>query len=388
MDDFLPFARPDIGQDEIDEVVHTLKSGWLTTGPQTKQFESDFAAYMGRKHAIAVNSATAGLHLALEAMGITEGDKVITTVYTFTASAEVIRYFNATPVFVDIDPVTKNISIPELKKALTQHRGQVKAIIPVHFGGLSCDMDELLQCGAEHGASVLEDAAHALPTTYRKKLIGSFGDIAVFSFYATKTLATGEGGMIVTNNDAWASRIRTMRLHGINRDVFDRYSSKKPSWFYEVVAPGYKYNLTDVASAIGIHQLKKLDAMQGRREHIATVYREQFADLPLDLPHADPQDRHSWHLFTVQLQPGKLTIDRDTFIERLMERGIGTSVHFIPLHRHPYWRDTYGLRDSDFPVATDIYRRTLSLPIYPVMTSEQIQRVVDAVTQICHDHRH
>ena len=388
MVDFLPFARPDIGQDEIDEVVHTLQSGWLTTGPQTRRFESDFAAYIGRKHAIAVNSATAGLHLALEAIGIAEGDKVITTVYTFTASAEVIRYFNATPVFVDIDPITKNISVAALKQALAQHRGEVKAIIPVHFGGLACDMDELLQCAAEHGASVLEDAAHALPTTYHQKLVGSFGDMAVFSFYATKTLATGEGGMIVTNNDAWANRIRTMRLHGINRDVFDRYSSSKPSWFYEVVAPGYKYNLTDVASAIGIHQLKKLDMMQGQREHIATVYREQFADLPLDLPYADPNERHSWHLFTIQLQTGRLSIDRDAFVEKLMGLGIGTSVHFIPLHRHPYWRDTYDLRDDDFPVATDVYRRTLSLPIYSAMTPEQTERVVQAVRRVCHDHSH
>lgn len=386
MSDFIPFALPTIDEDEIDEVVFTLKSGWLTTGPQTRRFESEFSKYLSRTHSVAVNSATAGLHLALEAVGVGEGDVVITTVYTFTATAEVIRYLNATPVFVDINAQTKNIDLTQLKKALNQHRGRVKAVIPVHFAGLACEMDEIFQCAREHNAVVIEDAAHALPTTYKGKLIGSFGDITVFSFYATKTLATGEGGMIVTDNDAWAERIKTMRLHGINRDVFDRYSSKKPSWYYEVVAPGYKYNLTDIASAIGIHQLIKLDAMRQRREDIAKIYRSSLADLPLELPHFEPQDVHSWHLFTIELVTEKLAIDRDVFIKAMVDSGIGVSVHFIPLHRHPYWQASCCLKDSDFPVATDKYLRTLSLPIYPRMTDAQVHRVIETVRSICDKH--
>lgn len=386
MSDFIPFALPTIDDDEINEVVFTLKSGWLTTGKQTHRFERDFAGYLGRKHAIAVNSATAGLHLALEAVGVGDGDIVITTVYTFTATAEVIRYLNATPIFVDIDPRTKNIDLDQMKKTLNQHRGRVKAIIPVHFAGLACKMDEIFKCAKEHNAVVIEDAAHALPTTYQGKLIGSFGDITVFSFYATKTLATGEGGMIVTDNEAWAERIRTMRLHGINRDVFDRYSSSKPSWYYEVVAPGYKYNLTDIASAIGIHQLKKLDAMRLRRKEIADIYCCAFADLPLELPYYEPQDVHSWHLFTMELVIERLSIDRDAFISAMVDAGIGVSVHFIPLHRHPYWQEYCHLKDSDFPVATNKYLRTLSLPIYPRMTDRQVQHVVETVTYICERH--
>jgi dTDP-4-amino-4,6-dideoxygalactose transaminase len=384
--DFIPFAIPAIDDDEINEVVTTLKSGWLTTGPQTRRFETDFSTYLDREHAIAVNSATAGLHLALEAVGVTDGDVVITTVYTFTATAEVIRYLNGTPVFVDINPRTKNIDLNQLKKALDLYRGRVKAIIPVHFAGLACEMDEIFKYAKDCGAVVIEDAAHALPTTYKGKLVGSFGDITVFSFYATKTLATGEGGMVVTDNAIWAERIKSMRLHGINRDVFDRYSSSKPSWYYEVVAPGYKYNLTDVASAIGIHQLRKLEGMRQRRKNIADMYLSSFAGLPLELPYYDVNDVHAWHLFTIELITEKLTINRETFINKMADAGVGTSVHFIPLHRHPYWRDTYSLDDSDFPVATDKYLRTLSLPIYPRMSDKEVQRVITAVQSICKNH--
>ena len=386
MSAFIPFALPFIGEEEIEEVVKTLRSGWLTTGPQTRRFEEEFGAYLGRKHSIAVNSATAGLHLALEAVGVREGDVVITTVYTFTASAEVVRYLGATPVFVDIDPRTKNMDIAKLREAVATHGAKVKAIIPVHFAGLSCPMDEIFAIAKTCGAVVVEDAAHALPTTYNGKLIGSFGDITVFSFYATKTLATGEGGMVVTDNAEWATRIKTMRLHGINRDAFDRYSATKPSWYYEVVAPGYKYNLTDVASAIGLHQLRKLVAMRDMRAAIAKTYLAELAALPLELPYAGVGEEHSWHLFTIELKAGAFTIDRNEFIAKLMEKNVGVSVHFIPLHRHPYWRDLSNLTDADFPVATDTYTRTLSLPIYPGMTQAQVAQVIQSVKELCADY--
>lgn len=386
MSEFIPFALPLIGDDEINEVVSTLKSGWLTTGPQTRRFENDFASFLGRDHAIAVNSATAGLHLALEAVGVGRGDVVVTTIYTFTATAEVIRYLDATPIFLDIDPVTKNLDINQLSEVVKMNTGRVKAIIPVHFAGLACEMDEIINIGRECGAVIVEDAAHALPTTYKGQLVGSFGDIAVFSFYATKTLATGEGGMVVTNNADWASRMKTMRLHGINRDVFDRYSSKKPSWYYEVVAPGFKYNMTDVAAAIGIHQLRKLNNMQRRRQEIAHIYLTEFSNLPFDLPFSPDSDVHAWHLFTIELKLNQLSLDRDGFISALVESGVGASVHFIPLHRQPYWKAFGALKDSDFPVATDKFLRTLSLPIYPAMSDDQIMRVVQAVKNICNQH--
>lgn len=381
MTDFLPFAKPSITEAEISEVVHTLRSGWLTTGPQTKRFENDFAKYLQRSNAIAVNSATAGLHLALEAVGVKEGDVVITSVYTFTASAEVIRYLGATPIFIDIDPITKNMDVHLLAKALEKYQYLVKAIIPVHFAGFPCDMDEILKLSKQYNVVVIEDAAHSLPTTYKGKLIGSFGDITVFSFYATKTLATGEGGMVVTDNDAWAKRIKTMRLHGINRDVFDRYSSKTPSWYYEVVAPGFKYNMTDVAASLGIHQLLRLNEMQKSREIIAFKYLDELSKTHLELPFFDKNETHSWHLFTVEL-PINFHLSRDIVIEKITALGIGLSVHFIPLHRQPYWKNLSSLTDDDFPIATSKFLRTFSLPIYPSMTESDIQRVIDAVVQI------
>jgi len=382
MNNFIPFAKPSITEDEINEVVHTLRSGWLTTGVQTKRFENDFSQYLNRKHAIAVNSATAGLHLALEAIGISEGDIVITTVYTFTATAEVIRYLGATPVFVDIDPKTKNIDVNLLKKEITNHKDNVKAIIPVHFAGLACNMEEILTIAKKNNIIVIEDAAHALPTTYQGKLIGSFGDITVFSFYATKTLATGEGGMVVTNNDQWATRIKTMRLHGINRDVFDRYSSEKPSWYYEVIAPGYKYNLTDIASALGIHQLKRLNEMRDRRASIAKRYLTELSHLSIEMPFEHTKEIHSWHLFTIEIINDRLKASRDSLISEITKKGIGLSVHFIPLHRHPYWKKFCNISDEQYPIATDKYLRTMSLPIYPSMTDEDVTRVIDVITTV------
>lgn len=381
MSDFLPFALPDIGEEEIHEVVDSMRSGWLTTGPKTKRFEEDFAAFVGKGvEAIAVNSATAGLHLALEAVGIGQGDEVITTPYTFTATAEVVRYLCAHPVFVDIDQNTFNIDPSKIEKAITP---RTKAIIPVHFAGLACDMDTIMAIARKYGLKVVEDAAHSLPTTYHGKLIGTFeSDATVYSFYVTKTIATGEGGMIVLRNAEIARRCRVMRLHGINRDVFNRYTTTKPSWHYDVVAPGFKYNMTDIAASLGIHQLKKAWAFQKRRTEMAAYYDEAFRDLPVVLPpKAQGSDIHAWHLYVLRLAPGA-DILRDRFIELMAERGIGCSVHFIPLHLHPYWRNTYKLKPQDFPNALSVYERAVSLPLYTKMTEKDQRRVVVAVRGI------
>jgi len=380
--DFLPFALPDIGKEEIDEVIDSLHSGWITTGPKAKRFEEDFAAFLGNDvEAISVNSATAGLHLALEAAGIGHGDEVITTSYTFTATAEVIRYLGADPVFVDVDRDTLNIDLVGLEKAVTP---RTKAIVPVHFGGLACDMDIIGTLAKRHELKVVEDAAHALPTTYRGKLIGAPGcsDATVFSFYATKTITTGEGGMIVTCDKAIADRCRVMRLHGISRDAFDRYTSKKPSWYYEVVAPGYKYNLTDLAASLGIHQLKKAWKFRERRAEMAAIYDEAFKDLPLVLP-AYPLsgDLHAWHLYVIRLTDAA-KVGRDRFIEQMMEKGIGCSVHFIPLHLHPYWKERYHLKWEDFPESTKAFERAVSLPLYTKMSDDDQERVIVAVREI------
>ena len=383
MDDFLPFALPLIGEEEIDEVVDTLRSGWLTTGQKTVTFEKDFAEFVEASHALGVNSATSGLHLALEAVGVGPGDVVITTPYTFTATAEVIRYLGADPVLVDIDPNTFNIDPDLIREVIAKH-DNVKAIMPVHFAGQACEMDEILEIAKEYNVKVVEDAAHALPTTYKGKIIGSLSDITVYSFYVTKTIATGEGGMVTTENEDYVKRMKTMRLHGINRDVFDRYTSDKPSWFYEVVEPGYKYNMTDVAASLGIHQLKKARAFQERREWIANQYNEAFKDLPMRVPFvAHPEETHSWHLYVLQLDLSAITVDRDRFIELMAEESIGTSVHFIPLHLHPYWRDRYNYQPEDFPIAFDVFNRAMSLPIYPKMTDLEVERVILAVKKVC-----
>ncbi len=378
---FLPFALPEIGEEEIAEVVDALRSGWLTTGPKAARFEADFAEFIGDGvQALAVNSATAGLHLALEASGVGDGDEVITTAYTFTATAEVIRYLGAHPVLVDIDPQTFNLDPAQIERAITP---RTKAIIPVHFAGLSCAMDEILTIARKHHLRVIEDAAHALPTTYCGKLIGALdSDATVYSFYATKTITTGEGGMIVTRDAELARRCRVMRLHGISRDVFDRYTSTTPAWHYEVVAPGFKYNMPDLAAAIGIHQLKKAGQFQARRQELAEQYHAAFADLPVILPPTAPGDGvHAWHLYVIRLTEDA-PISRDEFIRRMAERGIGCSVHFIPLHLHPYWRDTYQLTPAAFPCAQATYERAVSLPLYTRMTADDQQRVIKAVKEL------
>ena len=380
MPDFIPFDLPDIGEEEAAEVLDTLRSGWLTTGAKAKRFEEDFAAFIGQgAKAIAVNSATAGLHLALEAIGIGPGDQVITTPFTFTATAEVIRYLGADPVFVDIDPETLNIDPTWIEAAITPH---TKAIIPVHYAGLGCDMSPILEIARKHRLKVVEDAAHALPTTYHGALIGTLPtDVTVYSFYANKTMTTGEGGMIVTRDAAIAERCRTMRLHGINRDVFDRYTSKKPSWYYEVVAPGFKYNLTDLAAAIGIHQLKKVWGFQKKRQALAEVYNRELQGLPLLLP-PQPQDPdvHSWYLYVIRLAGAK--VSRDDFIAKMAEAGIGCSVHFIPLNLHPYWRERYHLKPGDFPNAVAAYENLVSIPMYSKLSENDQQKVLESIRKI------
>ena len=379
---FLPYALPEIGDDEINEVIDTLKSGWITTGPKAQRFERDFAAFLGDEslHCVAVNSATAGLHLALEALGIGPGDEVITTTHTFTATAEVARYLGADVVLVDIEAATMNIDAALVEAAITS---RTKAIIPVHYAGLAADMAAIHAVAQRHGLKVVEDAAHALPSTANGQLVGTLKSAAtVFSFYANKTITTGEGGMLVTRDAALAARAKVMRLHGMNRDAFDRFTATAPSWYYEVVAPGFKYNLTDIAAALGIHQLKKAHAFAQRRSAIAAAFSEAFADLPvLTAPAAPVGELHAWHIYALRLLP-LAPLSREVFIERLFELGIGCSVHYIPLHLHPYWRDRYALRPAMFPHSQRSYEGLVSLPIYSRMTDDDVQRVITAVRDL------
>ena len=386
MNDFIPFALPLTGEDEIEEVIDTIRSGWLTTGPKAKQFENDFSKFVGSKYALAVNSATAGLHLGLEALGVGPGDKVITTVHTFTATAEVIRYLGADPIFVDIEGDSFNIDCDAIEEALEKNP-EVKVILPVHYAGQAANMTRIMALAKQYNVKVMEDAAHALPTTHNGKMIGTIADITVYSFYANKTITTGEGGMIVTNNEDYVKRISCMRLHGISKDVFDRFTSTKPSWHYQVVAPGFKYNMTDIAASMGIHQLRKANVLQQRRQNIAEKYNKAFSKLPLVIPFiTNNDDIHSWHLYVIQLKNEKLTIDRNKFIEILAEKGIGTSVHYIPLHFHPYWQESYNLKADDYPKSTNVYNRIVSLPNYPKMTDEEVDRVIKAVKDVLMGH--
>ena len=381
---FLPFALPEIGEEEIAEVVDTLRSGWVTTGPKAKRFEADFKAWLGDAgddieglHCIAVNSATAGLHLALEALGIGPGDEVITTTHTFTATAEVVRYLGADVKLVDIDPATLNIDPAVIDAAITP---RTKAIIPVHYAGLAADMPAILAIARQHGLKVVEDAAHALPSTSAGRRIGTLDSAAtVFSFYANKTITTGEGGMLVTRDAALAQRAKIMRLHGMSRDAFDRFTATVPSWYYEIVAPGFKNTLTDIAAAMGIHQLKKAHAFAQRRAAIAARYNAAFADLPVvTAPTAPAAELHPWHLYVLRLLPAA-GIARDAFIERLFALGIGCSVHYIPLHLQPYWRDRYSLQAAHFPASQRAFEQMLSLPVYSRMSDADADRVIAAV---------
>jgi dTDP-4-amino-4,6-dideoxygalactose transaminase len=381
---FLPFALPHITQAEIDEVVDTLHSGWLSTGPKTKRFEKEFASFVNAPHAVAVNSATAAMHLALDALGIHEGDEVIVPVYTFTATAEVVVHCGARPVFVDVDPVTCNLNPMQLEKRITL---RTRAIIVVHIAGLPAEMDDILAIARAHSLPVIEDAAHAFPAAYRGRSIGSIGDMTAFSFYATKTLTTGDGGMLTTANPEYAERAAIMALHGISRDAWKRYAFGG-SWYYEVVAAGYKYNMTDIAASLGLHQLARCQWLLQRRQQIARRYTEAFASLPeVETPPAPSHVVHAWHLYMLRLRLERLTLSRNEFIQALTAVQIGTSVHFIPLHIQPFFRDTYQLTPGDFPAALNAYQRVVSLPIYPGMTDEDVEDVICAVEQIVGTHR-
>jgi dTDP-4-amino-4,6-dideoxygalactose transaminase len=381
---FLPFHVPDVGEEEIQSIVETLRSGWLTTGPRVGQFEREFAERIGARHAIAVNSCTAALHLALDAIGLREGDEVIVPTMTFAATAEVVTYFRAKPVLVDCRWDTLNIDVDQIEKAITP---RTRAIIPVHFAGQPCEMEPLLEIARAHNLRVIEDAAHALPATYRGKMVGTIGDITCFSFYATKNVTTGEGGMATTDDPEWADRMRLMSLHGLSRDAWERYTSEG-SWRYEIHYPGYKYNLTDLAAAVGIPQLRKCDLFWAIRQRYATLYNDGFRDLAeIILPCVKEDVQHSWHLYVIQLDQERLRIGRDEFIELMRKYNIGCSVHFIPLHLHPFYRDTFGYRPHHFPVASTVFERIVSLPIYPKMTEGDVQKVIEVVRAIICEYR-
>ena len=402
----VPFFRPDIRRAEIGEVVATLNSGWLTTGPRVKRFEAEFGAAVGGRHAVAVNSATAALHLAVEALGLKAGQAVLVPTMTFAATAEVVRYLGALPVLVDCDPVTGNLDLNDASRKLEDlragrlsprlpHVARVVGIIPVHVGGLMLDMEAVGAWAAARKLWVVEDAAHALPAAFRhgpgepwRRCGENTAAVTCFSFYANKTITTGEGGMAVTDDPGLQSRMKQMSLHGLSHDAWKRYSGTG-SWDYRIVAPGYKYNLTDIASALGIHQLRKAERLRRERESLARGYREALAALEqVELP-PEPHDRlHAWHLFPLRLRLDRLTIDRNAFIDRLRAGGIGCSVHWRPLHLHPYYQETFGWRPEHLPVASAAWQRVVSLPLFPGMSAEEQQAVVAAIKDICGQSAH
>jgi len=398
-DTFLPFSLPAIGEEEIAEVADSLRSGWITTGPKTRRFEEEFREYIGARHAIAVNSCTAGLHIALAALGIGPGDEVIVPTLTFCSTANVVVHLGARPVLVDVGE-DFNVTPEAIERAITS---RTRAIIPVHYGGQPCDLDAIYSVAACYNLPVVEDAAHAVGAAYHGHKIGSDSlrpatcdlrpgacDLRVvtcFSFYATKNMTTGEGGMITTADDELADRMRLLSLHGMSRDAWKRYTSTG-SWYYEVLLPGYKYNMTDIQAALGIHQLRKLDDFIAIRQRYARMYDEGFADMPeVERPIIHSDRTHTYHLYVIRLNLERLTIDRAQFIEELKALNIGTSVHFIPVHLHPYYRDTFGYRPGDCPVAERLYERIISLPLFPRMTEDDVRDVIHAVKDVISRHR-
>jgi len=401
----VPFFRPAIGVRETEAVVECLQSGWLTTGERAREFELRFASFIGAKHAVAVNSCTAALHLALEAIGLKRGDLVFVPTFTFAATAEVVRYFDAVPVFVDSDPVSMCMDPQALASAIAAVqsgtaaagkvavRGTPRAVIPVHYAGQMADMAPIRSIAARHGLVVIGDAAHALPADYREnesspwQSVGASADISCFSFYANKCITTGEGGMLVTDRDDWAERVRVMSLHGMSKDAYKRFMSGG-SWYYEIVAPGFKYNLTDIAASIGLCQLDRVHELMDARREIAAYFSTNLSlveelEVPLELQGR----RHAWHLYAIRLRLSSLTIDRNQFIDKMIERGVAASVHWMPLHMHPYYRDSFGYAAGDFPVAAKVWSETISLPIFPGMTLEERAFVVRVVTDIAREHR-
>ncbi len=404
-DKIIPFFRPSLTEAEIGEVVACLRSGWLTTGPKAKQFESKFAAAVGAKHAVAVNSCTAALHLAVEALGLHEGMAVLVPSMTFAATAEIVRYQGAIPILVDCDPLTFNLDLADAERKLADLRAgrlpatiprdlPVVGIIPVHVSGLMMDLHAVHAFAQQHKLWMVEDAAHALPAAWRpnakhawQKCGENSSKVTCFSFYANKTITTGEGGMAITDDQAIADRMRMMSLHGLSHDAWDRYSGGK-AWDYRIAAPGFKYNMTDLAAAIGIHQLARAEEMRLKRESLARRYCKSFADCDeFELP-AWPENRiHAWHLFPIRLRLDKLTLDRNAFLHQLKSRGVGCSVHWRPLHLHPYYAETFGWRADNFPVATPLWERLVSLPLFPDMTDDELNHVVHVVLDICQEKR-
>jgi dTDP-4-amino-4,6-dideoxygalactose transaminase len=401
----IPFALPECGKEEVRAIAEVIKSGWLTTGSRTFQFEREFAEHIGAKYCLAVNSGTAALHLGLEALGIRPVDKVVVPVYTFTATAEVARYLGADPLFVDCDPETFCVTPREIENVIQKYTSEladpnsefsIKAVIPMHFGGHPCDMEGIMALAHRRGLKVLEDAAHAFPTfcafsgpeSQRKdrKMIGTIGDVTCFSFYANKTITTGEGGMLATDDEEIVKRLKVMRLHGIDRDIWNRFSDLNVDWAYDVVAPGFKYNMPDLAAALGIHQLRKAAQFREKRQRIAQMYFQELAGIPgLILPRIKcAMEDHSWHLFVVLIEPEETVsgLNRDQFIQEMKEKGIGTGVHYIPLHRMTYYQQTYRLRPDMFPNSEWVFRRCVSLPIYSAMSDVQLSYVIDSIREI------
>jgi dTDP-4-amino-4,6-dideoxygalactose transaminase len=380
---FLPFNRAFIDEQDIEEVVEVLRSGWLTTGPRVKQFEDAFSAFTGAAHSVALSSCTAALHLSLAAIGIAEGDEVIIPTMTFASTGETVLYFKARPVLVDCAPNSFHVDPKQIEAAITN---RTKAIVPVHYSGYACDMDAILDIARRHDLRVIEDAAHALPATYKRKMIGTLGDITCFSFYATKTLTTGEGGMVTTDNEQYAERIRSLSLHGISKDAWKRYSAEG-SWRYDIQEVGYKYNLTDLQAALGLSQLAKREATHALRIRLAQRYDRALAPLDaFEIPQIPSDVTSAWHLYVLQVKPDALRIGRDRVIEELKSRGIGTSVHFIPLHLHSLYQ-RIGYRDGQFPNAEARFNGAISLPLYPSMTDDDSDRVIEALRDIAHEFR-
>ena len=400
----VPFFRPEITDAEIEEVTASLRSGWLTTGPRVKRFEKSFAEAVGASHAVAVNSCTAALHLAVEALGLSPGRAVLVPTMTFAATAEVVRYLGALPILVDCEADTLNLDLSDAARKLVALRAgrlpraipretPVVGILPVPVGGLMLDLDALTSFAAKHGLWIVEDAAHAFPSAWRpdaespwRRCGEDTAAVSCFSFYANKTITTGEGGMAVTADSRLADRMRTMSLHGLSHDAWERYSGGR-SWDYRIVAPGFKYNMTDLAASIGIHQLERAEAMRRRREEIARAYSEAFRDFDEIQTPPEPADRiHSWHLFPIRLRTESLSVGRNEFLDELKTQGVGCSVHWRPLHLHPYYQETYGWRPEDFPVATAEWERRISLPLFPGMSDKEVEFVVSAVARVCARH--
>ena len=398
----VPFFRPSITDAEVSQVVTCLTSGWLTSGPVTRHFESAFAEAVGAQYSVALNSCTAALHLAVEALGLKAGQAVLVPTMTFAATAEIVRYQGAVPVLVDCDPTTLNMDLTDAAAKIDQvRRGRLAAaaglelvgMLPVHVGGLMMDVDAVNALAREHGLWVVEDAAHAFPAAWRpssgspwQRCGENTSAVTCYSFYANKTITTGEGGMAVTADQSLADHIRMMSLHGLSHDAWGRYSGG--TWDYRIVAPGYKYNLTDIASAIGMEQLKRAEALRQKREQLAAAYADLLADVEeLELPPSDANRIHAWHLYPVRLRLEQLSIDRNAFVDRLKERGVGCSVHWRPLHLHPYYAESFGWKAEQLPTATRVWQRLVSLPLFPDMTDEELRYVVEVVSDLCRSNR-